>query len=79
MSNQNSLPPTLIERTKSLIGFMLLQIADEDLQKLDRDYPNGKWKEILLKLLLYPKSKWKELGVPDYLMKYEIVNEDEED
>jgi len=55
-------------------------MQDEDLERLGKDYPNKKdWERILITMLLNPKEKWKELGVPDYLMKYEIADEDEED
>ncbi len=57
---------------------MVLQMQDEDLVELDRDYPRG-WQVILMAMLLFPKERWKELGIPDYLMKYEIEDEEEEE
>jgi len=74
---KNSSQQILIEKAKQFIPFMLLQMQDEDLKKLDKDYKKKEEKEkVLLNMLLNPKEKWKELGVPDYLMKYEVVNEE---
>ncbi len=65
------------ERAKEFIPFMILQMQDEDLKKLGEEYRKN-WIYILMAMLLFPKEKWKELGIPDYLMKYEIENEEEE-
>ena len=65
------------EQARKFIPFMILQMRDEDLEKLDKEY--GKEGDyLLMAMLLFPKEKWKELGIPDYLMKYEIENEEEE-
>jgi len=70
----------LIKKAEKFLPFMIYQMRDEDLERLGKDYPNKKdWERILITTLLNPKEKWKELGVPDYLMKYEIADEDEED
>ena len=66
-----------LERAGEFLPFMILQMQDEDLKKLDGEYPRGKY-AVLMAMLLFPKERWKELGIPDYLMKYEIT-EDEED
>jgi hypothetical protein len=70
---------TLIERAKQFIPFLILQLQDEDLERLDREYSPEERERIALTMLLNPKEKWRELGVPDYLMKYEIVSEDEDE
>ena len=66
------------ERARKFIPFMILQMRDEDLKKLGEDYKGEAWISVLMAMLLFPKEKWEELGIPDYLMKYEIT-EDEED
>jgi len=71
---------TMEEMAKKFLPFMILQIADEDLEKLEKDYPErNQADKILITMLLNPKEKWKELGVPEYLLKYEIENEENED
>ena len=80
MSKRNLSQQTLIKKAEEFLPFMIYQMQDEDLERLGKDYPNKKdWERILITMLLNPKEKWKELGVPDYLMKYEIADEDEED
>ncbi len=66
------------KRAKEFIPFMILQMRDEDLKKLGEEYQKN-WIYILMAMLLFPKERWKELGIPDYLMKYEIEDEEEED
>ncbi len=71
-----------MERAKSFLPFMILQMRDEDLEKLEQDenYPTKEEADkVLLTMILNPKEKWKELGVPSYLMKYEFVDEDDEE
>jgi len=54
-------------------------MQNEDLEKLYKDFPKKKlWGKRLFTMLLNHKKKWKELGMPDYLMKYEIANKNEE-
>ncbi len=80
MSKKKLSQQTLIKKAEKFLPWMILQIQREDLERLDKDYPNKQdGDRILLTMLLNPKEKWKELGVPDYLMKYEIVDEDDED
>ena len=80
MSKKSLSQQTLIKKAEEFLPFMIYQMQDEDLERLVKDYPNKKdWERILITMLLNPKEKWKELGVPDYLMKYEIADEDEED
>ena len=80
MSKKSLSQQTLIKKAEEFLPFMIYQMQDEDLERLGKDYPNKKdWERILITMLLNPKEKWKELGVPDYLMKYEIADEDEED
>ena len=67
-----------LERAGEFLPFMILQMQDEDLEKLGRDYPKG-WKAVLMAMLLFPKEKWKELGIPEYLRKYEIEEYEEEE
>ena len=62
----------------NFLPFMILQIEDEDLKKLGEDY--GKSQAVLLlAMLLFPKERWEELGIPEYLRKYEIADEEEDD
>ena len=80
MSKKNLSQQTLIKKAEEFLPWMLIQMQDEDIKRLDRDFPKKEdRKKILITMLLNPKEKWKELGVPDYLMKYEVVDEDEED
>ena len=67
-----------MEEAKEFLPFMLLQISDEDLKKLERDFPKD-GDRILLLMLTHPKEEWEKLGIPPYLRKYELVDEDEED
>jgi len=74
---ENSSQQTLIKKAEDFLPFMILQMRDEDLERLDKDYPDKKERDrILITMLLNPKEKWKELGVPDYLMKYEIADDE---
>ena len=66
------------EQARKFIPFMILQMRDEDLEELDKDYKEEERIYVLMAMLLFPKEKWKELGIPDYLMKYEIADEEEE-
>jgi hypothetical protein len=62
------------EKLNTAVGLMLLGMEDEDLEKLDK-YPRdqaNKWLEIMVSK---PKNEWK--GLPDFLMKYEIEDEDD--
>jgi len=69
-----------MKKAEEFLPFMILQMQDEDLEKLDKDFPKRKDKDrILVTMLVNPKEKWRELGVPEYLMKYEIADEDEEE
>ena len=87
MSNKNlsqliteleKLPPEELESARKFVPLMIYQMRDEDLKKLGRDY--GKARAVLLlAMLLFPKERWEELGIPEYLRKYEIADEDEED
>jgi len=73
MPKKNRLQRIKEEREKAIIVLMLLIIDDEDLERLHRDYPNWEDKKrILLAMFLNPKEKWAELGVPEYLWKYEL-------
>jgi hypothetical protein len=67
-----------IQPGEAFLPFMLLQISDEDLKKLERDFPKD-GDRILLLMLTHPKEEWEKLGIPPYLRKYELVDEDEED
>jgi len=79
VSKRNLSQQTLIKKAEKFLPFMIYQMRDEDLERLDKDYPDKRERDrILITMLLNPKEKWKELGVPDYLMKYEIADEDEE-
>ena len=54
-------------------------IEEEDVKRLTRDFGN-KGIRVLKVMLIYPKEQWKELGVPEYMMKYDIKKvTDEED
>ena len=80
MSRTNLSQQTLMREAERFIPFMILQMHDEDLDRLGKDYPKKKdWEKILVTMLTNPKEKWRELGVPEYLMKYEIADEDEEE
>jgi len=80
VSKKNLSQQTLIKEAEEFLPWMILQMRDEDLKKLDKDYPNKKEREqVLITMLTNPKEKWKELGVPEYLMKYEIADEDEDE
>jgi len=72
------LPKAELEKARKFIPLMILQMQDEDLKQLGKDFKKEEWMHILMAMLLFPKEKWKELGIPDYLMKYEIEDEEEE-
>ncbi|WP_459774353.1 hypothetical protein [Aquifex pyrophilus] len=72
-------PKDLREKAKSFIPFMLLQMEDEDLDRLDSEYSKKEAIYLMMAMLLFPKEMWTEMGIPDYLMKYEIANEEEEE
>ncbi|GAB6066274.1 hypothetical protein JCM9492_13670 [Aquifex pyrophilus] len=72
-------PKKLREKAESFIPFMLLQMEDEDLDRLDREYSRKEAIYLMMAMLLFPKERWTELGIPDYLMKYEIAGEEEEE
>ena len=73
-------PQTFEELCDQWILPMLFLVSDEDLKRIERDFPN--WEDqskVLLIMAVEPKEKWRELGVPEYMMKYEIYREDEEE
>ena len=72
------LPQEDREDARKFIPFMILQMRDEDLDKLDRDY-GREGDYVLMAMLLFPKERWEELGIPEYLRQYEIADEEEED
>ena len=73
-------PETFEELRRQWILPMLFLVSSEDLKRLERDFPNGEDQtKVLLIMAVEPKEKWQELGVPEYMMKYEISWEDEEE
>ncbi len=79
MSKKDSLYLTA-EEIEDYLPLMFLQIKDEDLEKAEKDYGQiENFKKVLRIMLSTPKEQWKEKGIPDYLMKYEIADEEDED
>jgi hypothetical protein len=76
-SNQNLPLSTLMKEAEKYLGLFVLQIADEDLDRLEKELGNQKAKQVLLTMMVAPKEDWERLGVPKFMMKYEV--EEEED
>ena len=56
----------------------ILQIEDEDLERLEKELGRKQVEKVLLIMMVTPKKDWKERGVSDYMMKYEVIEEDED-
>ncbi|NPA32505.1 MAG: hypothetical protein GXO04_02635 [Aquificae bacterium] len=70
-----SVPKEDMQDARRFLPLMILRIADEDLERLGKEYGQNAYL-ILKAMLLFPKDKWKELGIPNYMMKYEIEEEE---
>ena len=87
MSNKNlsqliteleKLPPEELESARKFVPLMIYQMRDEDLRKWGKDYKGEEGIYVLMAMLLFPKERWEELGIPEYLRKYEIADEEED-
>ena len=65
----------LMKEAEKYLGLFVLQIADEDLDRLEKELGNQKAKQVLLTMMVAPKEDWQKLGVPEFMMKYEIEDE----
>ncbi|WP_157560456.1 hypothetical protein [Hydrogenivirga sp. 128-5-R1-1] len=72
------LPPEELEEARKFVPLMIYQMRDEDLEKLDREGLGEKGNYFLMAMLLFPKERWEELGIPEYLRKYEIADEEDD-
>jgi len=66
------LSSTLTEEAEAWLGLFALLIEDEDLDRLEKELGAQKAKQVLLTMLVAPKEDWKKLGVPEFMMKYDI-------
>jgi len=73
---QNPSLSTLMKEAEKYLGLFVLQIADEDLNRLEEELGTQKAKQVLLTMMVAPKKDWEKLGVPKFMMKYEIEDEE---
>ena len=79
MSKKKS-SPAMLEAARDFLPFLLLQLDDQDLERLERDFPDKEEGEkVLLTMLTAPREEWERLGVPPYLLKYQLMSEEEEE
>lgn len=59
------------DEARKALSHIMEGLLEEDLARLKREFRSD-MEDVLITMVTNPKEKWKELGIPDYMMKYEL-------
>ena len=59
------------DEARKALSHIMEGLLEEDLARLKREFRSD-MEDVLITMVTNPKEKWKELGISDYMMKYEL-------
>ncbi len=59
------------DEARKALPHIMEGLLEKDLVRLKREFRSD-MEDVLITMVTNPKEKWKELGIPDYMMKYEL-------